>query len=201
VRAELRLPADALLVGVIGRYHPVKDHAGFLESAALLRKKAPETHFLLIGRGVGDNPVLTERSSALALSGAVHFLGERTDVPRLAASLDIAVSSSYSESLPSVIGEAMSCGVPCVVTDVGDSAWLVGDTGMVVPPQNPAALAEACARLVRLGLEGRKELGAQARRRIVRQFSLSAFAGRYQRLYQQAIERRQEGKKRARYAA
>jgi glycosyltransferase involved in cell wall biosynthesis len=201
VRAELSLPGDALLIGLIGRYHPVKDHAGFLEAAALLRREAPEAYFLVVGRGVGDNALLAAQVQALGLEGAVHLLPERPDVPRLAAALDIAVSSSYSESLPSTVGEAMSCGVPCVVTDVGDSAWLVGDTGLAVPPHNPAALAEACAGLVRSGSERRRILGLAARQRIVREFSLDAFATRYERVYQEALERKSGWNDRAQNAA
>jgi glycosyltransferase involved in cell wall biosynthesis len=197
VRAELSLPGDALLFGLIGRYHPVKDHAGFLEAAALLRRREPRAHFLLAGRGVGDNPVLAGQARELGLAGAVQFMAETMDVPRLASALDIAVSSSYSESLPTVIGEAMSCGVPCVVTDVGDSAWLVGDTGMVAPTRNPAALADACAQLAAAGAERRRALGQAARQRIIQEFSLDAFAARYERVYREELEH----KERTRHAA
>ena len=77
----------------------------------------------------------------LPLEARVHLLGKRQDIPRLTAALDIA--SSFGEGLPNVIGEAMACGIPCVVTDVGDSALIVGETGKVVPPRNPAALSVA----------------------------------------------------------
>jgi glycosyltransferase involved in cell wall biosynthesis len=193
VLAELSLPADALLVGLIGRYHAVKDHAGFLEAAAGLWRSAPEARFLVVGRGVDANPALIEKAAALGLSGVVRFLGERADIPRLAAALDIAVSSSYSESFPNVVGEAMCCGIPCVVTDVGDSAYLVGETGLVVPPRDPAALASACGDLARRGAEGRRALGFAARERIVRLFSAGSMAARYGEIYGQALKSKRMG--------
>ena len=192
LRAELSLAPDKLLIGLIGRYHAVKDQAGFLEAAALLRQRTPEAHFVLAGRGVDSSPALRERTAALGLSGSVALWGERADVPRIAAALDIAVSASYSESFPNVVGEAMCCGVPCVVTDVGDSAYLVGETGLVVPPRNPDALAEACRELVRRGSEGRRALGLAARERIARQFSIGAIVQRYEEFYSQALKQRRE---------
>ena len=192
IRAELSLAPNTLLVGLIGRYHAVKDQAGFLEAAALLRKQTPEARFLLAGRGVESSPALRERAAAADLSGAVALWGERADVPRIAAALDIAVSASYSESFPNVLGEAMCCGVPCVVTDVGDSAYLVGSTGLVVPPRNPGALAEACRELIRQGSEGRRALGLAARERVASQFSIGAIVQRYEEFYSQALQPKRE---------
>jgi glycosyltransferase involved in cell wall biosynthesis len=187
VRTELSLAPESTLIGMIGRYHAVKNHAGFLRAAALLRRRLPEARFLLAGRGTGNNAALFEQARELGLSGAVHFLGETPDLPRLASALDILVSASHSESLPTVVGEAMCCGVPCVVTDVGDSAWLVGETGLAVPPGVPGALAEACEDLVRRGRQARLALGHAARRRIEERFSIGAAALRYETVYQQAL--------------
>lgn len=184
IRAELSLPPNTLLIGLIARYHAVKDQPGFLDAAALLRQRTPEAHFLLVGRGVESSPALKERVAALGLSGSVHLWGERADVPRILAALDIAVSASYSESFPNVVGEAMCCGVPCVVTDVGDTAYLVGDTGLVVPARNPAALAEACGDLVHRGSEGRQ--GARVHR--ARKGCQSVFAWRYRSALRRVVQ-------------
>jgi len=196
IRAELSLAPDALLVGLIGRYSAVKDHRCFLDAAALLLRRTPEARFLVVGRDVAGNRDLLDQIASLGVSGAVRLLGERTDMPRITAALDIAVSSSYSESLPSVIGEAMSSGVSCVVTDVGDSGWLVGDAGLVVSPRNPGALAAACADLVSRGSDFRKQLGQAARKRIIENFSIEALAARYEQVYRQALEDRRSRRER-----
>jgi glycosyltransferase involved in cell wall biosynthesis len=195
IRAELRLKPDAFLVGLVGRYHPVKDHANFLKAAAILRYKLPGAQFVLAGAGVDPaNRQLYTQLKSLGLLDCAHLLGARTDIPRVTAALDIAGSSSYSEAFPNVIGEAMSCGVPCVVTDTGDSSWLVGDTGITVPPRDPRALAAAWLELAARGPEGRQALGAAARERILERFSIGAIAAQYEKLYEQAVESRHAGK-------
>ena len=99
------------------------------------------------------------------------------------AGLDIYVSSSKGEGFPNAVGEAMSCGVPSVVTDVGDSARIVGDTGRVVPPGNSSALATAILEIIDLPNQRRRELGDQARERIGKHYSLDKVVQDYERLY------------------
>jgi glycosyltransferase involved in cell wall biosynthesis len=190
VRRELAIPLNTLLIGLIGRYHPVKDHPSFLEAAALLLKNYPDltVQFVLSGAEVDcDNQSLCGLVKELGLVDRIHLLGERQDIPRLTAALDIASCSSYTEAFPNVIGEAMSCGVPCVVTDVGDSAWIVGNTGRVVPPRNPEALANAWKELIDQGAEGREVLGKAARARIIEYFSIDSVVAQYESLYESAI--------------
>ncbi len=171
VREELGLPPDAPLIGLIGRFHPQKDHANFLRAAALLGESG--VHFILAGAGV--------EALRSAAPERVHLLGERTDMPRLTAALDIATSSSsYGEALSLAVAEAMACGVPCVVTDVGDSALLVGKSGVVVPPRDSGALAAGWQSLL---AADRKPLGEAARRRVEEGYSLSAIVKRYEDLY------------------
>jgi glycosyltransferase involved in cell wall biosynthesis len=189
VRAELAIPPEALLIGLIGRYHPVKDHANFLRAAAILRKTVPGAHFLMAGSGVDQAAGLRACAFELGLLDFVRLLGERSDMPRITAALDIATSSSYSEGFPNVIGEAMCCAVPCAVTDVGDSAWLVGDTGAVAPASDAEALAAAWLKLSDLGPEGRRRLGVAARERIVTRFSIDSVAAQYEQMYEQLLER------------
>ena len=190
VRRELAIPLNTLLIGLIGRYHPVKDHPTFLQAAALLLKNYPDltVQFVLSGAEVDcDNQSLCGLVKELGLVDRIHLLGERQDIPRLTAALDIASCSSYTEAFPNVIGEAMSCGVPCVVTDVGDSAWIVGNTGRVVPPRNPEALANAWKELIDQGAEGREVLGKAARARIIEYFSIDSVVAQYESLYESAI--------------
>jgi glycosyltransferase involved in cell wall biosynthesis len=192
VRDELGLDADALLVGMVSRYHPMKDHANFLRAAATLSERHAGAHFLLVGRGAdGDNAELRGLINELGLAGRTHMLGERHDVPRLTAALDIFSLSSYCESFPNVIGEAMACAIPCVVTDVGDAAWIVGDTGRVVPTRDPRALARAWAEMVALGAEGRSALGRSARARACELFPVKAVVRRYETLYETVLAERE----------
>ncbi|MBD2678370.1 MULTISPECIES: glycosyltransferase [Nostoc] len=184
VRSELNIPENSLLIGLIGRYHPIKDHFNFLQAAALLIKSYSNVQFVLVGNQVDwDNHILSELIHELGLIQHIYLLGERHDVPRLTAALDIASSSSSGEGFPNVIGEAMSCGVPCVVTDVGDSGWIVGDTGKVVPPKNPEALANAWQALINIGKDGRESLGKAARARVIKCFSLDSIVTEYEAIY------------------
>ncbi|MBI3799920.1 MAG: glycosyltransferase, partial [Deltaproteobacteria bacterium] len=134
-----------------------------------------------------ENTELAAWINASGIRDRCHLLGHRDDVSRINAALDIACSSSYVEGFPNVIGEAMACGVPCVVTDVGDSARLVGDTGMVVPPKNSQALADAWRELIEAGPDGRSLRGEAARRRISECFSLRAIAAQYTELYEEIV--------------
>lgn len=190
VRTELGLPRSALLVGVIGRFHQMKDHANFLNAAGRITKR-PDTHFLLAGRDVDpENCALTDLIRKLGLVERTHLLGERADIARLVAALDIfCLSSSHGESFPIIVGEAMSSEIPCVVTDVGDVAWMVSETGYVVPPRDPVALAAACEAFLNLGPQGRGALGQAARTRVVDLFSLSSIVAKYEELYESTMAR------------
>lgn len=191
VRNELGVAENTLLIGLTGSYHPKKDHTNFLHAAARLLKTYGDVQFVLSGRGVNwSNHELSDLVQELGLAERIHLLGERQDMPRITAALDIASSSSYVEGFPNVIGEAMSCGIPCVVTDVSDLPWIVGDTGRVVPPRDSEALARAWAELVELGPEGRKDLGEAARARVMEYFSLASVVAQYEKLYESVIAER-----------
>lgn len=185
LRAELGLATDTLLIGLIARYHPQKDFPTFLRAAAALAEIHPAVHFVLAGtRAEASNAELAALLEEHGLTPRVHLLGERDDIPWISAGLDIVSSSSaFGEGLSLALAEAMAAGVPCVVTDIGDSAMLVGDTGKVAPPRDPAALCSAWAELIALGPVRRRALGAAARERVLKHFSIDAMLGRYEQLY------------------
>jgi glycosyltransferase involved in cell wall biosynthesis len=185
VRAELGITDDTVLVGLVARYHPMKDHVGFLKAAALVVQSHPQTRFVLVGAGVSSTqPELAEGIQQNELGDRVILLRERSDIPRLNNAFDIGCSASaWGEGFSNSIGEAMACGVPCAVTNVGDSAYIVADTGFVAPPRAPEALAEAIGRLIEIGQPGRQQIGAKARKRIETEFSLSAIVEKYENLY------------------
>jgi len=187
LRKELGIPANANLIGKAARFHPQKDHRNFIQAAARLHKQFPEIHFLLCGQGVNwHNSQLVGWIEAAGIRDSCHLLGQRRDVFRLFAGMDIATTASRSgEAFPIVIGEAMTCGTPCVVTDVGDSASIVGETGIVVAPRDPVALAEAWRKLIEAGPEVRRSLGMAARCRVQQHFALPTIVERYQAIYAQ----------------
>jgi len=186
LRARLGIAADAVAILLPARYHPVKDHANFLAAAAILAARRPEARFALVGAGIGpENPPLAAAIAARGLDDRVLLLGERRDLDRLYPAFDIVtLSSALGEGFPNVLGEAMCCGVPCVATDSGDAAPIIGDTGAIVAPRDPAALAAAWDRLIGLGEAGRRELGLKARARIVEHYELAAVIARYAAVYE-----------------
>jgi glycosyltransferase involved in cell wall biosynthesis len=164
-RASLGVRPDELLIGMVARADAMKDHATFLAAA----ERMTGARFVLIGRG-------TENLR--------YGLGHRGDASRLICGLDIlTLCSAYGEGFPNVVGEAMASAVPCVVTDVGDAAAIVGDTGRIVPPRDPAALCAAWQELEALGADGRETLGRRARQRIAEHYQIDAIVDRYDALY------------------
>lgn len=167
LRSEWKIKNEAL-IGIVGRLFISKGHRIFLEAAALLRKERTDVRFVIVGDGP-EKRELELLSHDLGLTESVILPGARQDMPAVYNTLDILCSSSYSEGLSNVIGEAMACGVPCVVTDVGDSAKIVGDEGIVVPVDDSQALAKGLQTMLSK-LNDTKPL--QIRGRIVRYFSL-----------------------------
>lgn len=179
---------NPILVGTVGRDHPMKDHEALLEAAARIadrREFAGPVHLVLAGPGLDpEHGPLTRAARRLGLEGRVHLLGARNDVPRLLPGLDVfALPSAYGESFPNVLGEAMAAGVPCVATDVGDASVLLGEHGEVVPPEDPDALAGALARLLARPPEERRAIGRACRRRIRERFSLDEIVRTYEALW------------------
>jgi glycosyltransferase involved in cell wall biosynthesis len=184
VRAELGLPATATLIGAVGRFDPQKNHLGLLRAAGLLRESHPLARLVLVGKGLDEsNQVLVDAARREGLAESVYWLGRRDDIPRLMASLDVYVSSSYGEAFPNVVGEAMASGVPCAVTDAGDCAAIVSDTGRVVRVGDMQALAGALADLLALDSAARADLGRRARERVVAHFELGRIVRRYEDYY------------------
>lgn len=182
---ELGIGLDVPLIGLVGRFDPIKGHRTFIQAAGLLGQQQPEAHFILVGRDItADNMALRTSAEASGVGDRIHLLGMRPDLPRLTAAMDIANSSSYSEGFGTVIIEAMACCVPCVVTNVGASARIVGDTGRVVPPRDATALAAAWQELLDLGPAGRELLGLRARARVETHYGLDSVVRQYETLYE-----------------
>jgi glycosyltransferase involved in cell wall biosynthesis len=170
LRRELGIAADAVVLAHVARVDPMKDHAS-LRTALL---QLPDVTALLIGRGTEELPGLPN----------VHPLGRRDDVERLLAAADIVVSSSaFGEGFANVLAEGMACGLPAVATDVGDARAIVADSGLIVPPRDPRALAAAIRTLADESGVARSQRGARARAHIVENFAMRGAVDRFAQLY------------------
>jgi glycosyltransferase involved in cell wall biosynthesis len=192
VRTELGVDSKTPLVGVVARYDVKKGHGVFVDAARTVADRHPAAHFVLCGRDVdARNAELMTAIARARLDDRFHLLGRRSDVARLTASLDVAVSTSlFGEGFSNALGEAMACGVPCVATDVGDAALIVGDTGAIVPAGEPIRAATAIGDLLALGDVEREALGRAARARIEERFGLSRVVPRFEALYTELIGER-----------
>lgn len=190
VRQELGIPDDAPLVGLFARFDPMKDHQNFVQAAQILTRTHSKIAFLLCGQNItADNTELWQWIVEANLQNHVHLLGVRTDVPRLLCALDVlTLSSRYGEAFPMILGEAMATGVPCVATDVGDAAYIIGDTGRIVPPAEPERLGQALHELLSLPAEKRCVLGHEARERIQRLFEIGHIAESYASFYEKLLK-------------
>lgn len=187
LRAEFKL-GMAPVVGMVARFHPVKGHHDFLRAAALVCRSLPQVKFMLIGTGVTEgNRQLVAWVKELGLQNAVLLLGERTDIADLNNIFDIACLASWAEAFPNVVGEAMACGIPCVSTDVGDCADIVGGTGRIVPPGDPASMATAILELLNLDRQARQDLGRTARCRVVERFDMRGIVHQYEHYFHSLI--------------
>jgi glycosyltransferase involved in cell wall biosynthesis len=151
----------------------------------------PAIVFVLLGSGIEPgNPDLVRAIDAEGLMPRLRLLGERADMHAVYPALDIAtLSSAFGEGFPNVMAEAMACGVPCVATDSGDAAEILGEFGIIVPPRDPEALAEGWRRMIALGAEGRHTLGMRARARIVENYGLDQIVARFEGLYCEIADR------------
>lgn len=178
-RRQLGIADDAIVIGMVARRDPMKDHETALAAAAATAHRNRNVVFVFAGDGVTrDDPAIVHLADAVG--APVHLLGECREIAALTAAFDIAMlSSAFGEGFPNVVAEAMATGVPCVVTDVGDAASIVNDTGRVVPPCSPDALAQA---LVALAADAslRAQLGAATRRRVLENFDLAHAVARYE---------------------
>ena len=181
LRQEWKVPPDAVVVALVARVDPMKDHATFLNAAHQVANARQNVYFLLVGK---DTQTLAPAVAAKGLTDRVRVLGYRSAIECLLPGVDVlCLSSAFGEGFPNVLGEAMACGTPCVSTDVGDARSIVADTGLIVPVRDPAALAHAIIDLIDRGPAARATLGRAARERIGTEYSLPRIVDRYTALY------------------
>lgn len=185
-RATFGFSNDDVVVGIIGRFDPLKDHRNFVLAATIVASKVNHVKFLMIGRDIDlENQVL---KAWLTEGGFAHkfvLMGELSNIPECLAAMDIFCLSSFKEGFPNVICEAMAMNVPCVVTDAGDAAEIVSDTGIVVAASDASALADALQTMISKDIFERLHLGELARLRIEKNYSIEIASSRFENLYKQ----------------
>jgi len=191
IRRKLDISDSAFLVGHAARFHPMKNHAGFLRAAVVAAERFDDLCFLLCGRDVISTNKRLLDIVPQKMRNRFYFLGERSDVVELMAAMDVfCSSSSWGEAFPNVLGEAMVAGVPCIATDVGDSKYIIGSTGIIVPPRDESALVDALWRVRLIPLTERQALGRAARTRIGNNFALESVVEKYKALYKRLMVRK-----------
>jgi len=192
LRDELEIDHNAFVIGMVARYDRQKDHSTFIHAARLLFRSHRDVIFLLCGEDVewknSELKALIEREDDEGFPGAFHLIGRRSDMEEVYAAMDILGTSSVGEGLPMVVGEAMARSIPCVVTDVGDSAYVVGNTGIVVPPSSPEKLSLAWESMYELNKDELAEKGKAALNRIEEVLHIRKTSEKYHALYVQAYE-------------
>ncbi len=192
VRGLTEAPEGTRLVGIVANVNPHKGHEIFVRAAAIIAGRIPDVWFVVIGDY--DSPLgrrLLRVVTELSLVGRFRFLGPRTDPERIIPALDVVCSTSFSEGFSNAVGEAMACGVPCVVTAAGDSPVIVGETGIVVPPGDAPALAAALTTLLEGSPGELRQRGRAARQRIEQNFGVRRMVQDFENLYESMLPVRQ----------
>lgn len=184
IRSTHGIDEDDLVIGSLGRYNKVKDHSSFVKAAGFIAARFARAKFLMVGRDVDRaNEALMAEIMATGYADRFVLLGERRDVPACFRAMDIFCLHSVTEGFPNVLGEAMSMALPCVTTDAGDAAFLLGENGLVVPVQNPLALSEALAKIAVLTADERSAMGLGAYKRIVENFTMKCAEHKFKAIY------------------
>jgi glycosyltransferase involved in cell wall biosynthesis len=183
VRGEWAAQPGQLLVGMVARVDPLKDHATFIEAAKRVAAAIPQARFVLVGEGVSRDAGIQALLSDTGLTSRFILEERREDVARLMSALDLFCLASKSEGFPNVLGEAMACATPAVATDVGDARDIIGDDRLIAPPGDPESLARCIRYLLTLRAEERQALGLRQRHRIETRFDIEKIWNRYRELY------------------
>lgn len=183
IRKKFKIKKKTFLMGLVARYDRTKDHENLLNALSLVKKKNIKFFCILIGQNI-KNKILHKQINKLGLNSSVKLIGKSKDIYTYLRELDIHLLSSKTEGFPNVVAEAMACGTPCIVTDVGDSSYIVGKTGWIVPPKNSVKLANTIEKAVsEIGKNGWKKRCNQARLRVKKKFAISKMTKSYNNIW------------------
>lgn len=187
-RDSLSIDSQDIVIGSLGRWVPEKNYYNQLAAFSGIQKKYPHVVFLMGGRGVNEKNIqLTTECKRLGLSSSIRFLGEVSNPQEFYSSIDVLVLPSLTEGFPNVVGEAMCCEVPCVVTPAGDAPEIVGETGVVLDSYDAEEIQIGIEKMLNLNNIDRRRLGNLARQRVVEKYSVQAMAEKYESLYHEVI--------------
>ncbi len=188
LRSKYKILGDELVIGCMGRFHFAKGQDYLIKAANLISQKHPGIKFMMVGLGCDeDNSKLSGWIAEHNLQNCFVLLGERQDVSVCLAAMDIFCMPSRTEGFPNALGEAMAMGLPCVVTDVGDTSILAGDAAILVPPQDELMLADALSKLIAMSNAQRINFGLKAKTRVINEFSIQKSCERYNAVYRQLM--------------
>lgn len=196
LREHWGLGEDIPVLGMVGRFHPDKDHENLLQALSKLKQKDDHFACLLVGPGINTaNEELMSWIDRWDVKSHVRLLDRQSDIPAIMNAIDIHVLSSRSEAFPNVIAEAMACGTPCVTTAVGDAPMIVGSTGWIAPVSDASALAST----IKLSLEAREDVAewnmrrAACRQRIIDYFDYDRMVESYLRIWKSSSNCKSSG--------
>lgn len=188
IRKELGLKKDTFLIGSIGRYHKIKNYPVFIVAAGLFHKIKPKTHFILCGNGLTwDNKNIVKLIKKNHLESVIHLIGERNDVEKVIASLDIAVNTSIDESFSLTMAEAMACEVPSVSSNIQGLKNLMGSACYYAQVDNAQDFTYKWINIYNMTLNEKKKVGANARKRIKNKYSVEIMTKKYLKIYHNIV--------------
>lgn len=187
-RKKIKIKKSLPLIGIVARYHPIKDHTNLFKALSIIKLKNVDFLCVLIGSDMNKkNKSVIAEIKKFQLNNYVKLLGKKNNIPQVMNGLDVNILCSKSEGFPNVIPEAMACGTPCVVTDVGDCALIVGNSGWVVPPKNPYKLAEAIEKAINeVNKKNWQKRCNLVRKRIKKKFDISKMILSYNKTWSEA---------------
>jgi glycosyltransferase involved in cell wall biosynthesis len=188
LRVACHFSENDVVIGCVGRFHADKGQDNLVKAAAIVVQQYPMVKFLLVGTDCDtNNTQLMDWLNNVGLQEHFILLGERNDVPVCLSVMNMFCMPSRTEGFPNGLGEAMIMGLPCVATHVGDTDVLVGDTAVLVPPQNEQALAEGLLKVIALSENQRQQMGQRAKERVMSEFSIEKARARFEAVYQEVV--------------
>lgn len=192
LRTEWHLSTDDRVVGMVGRFNPVKGQQDFVAAADQIAMRCPRARFVMVGMGCdAQNPQLAAWIAQTGAADRFVLAGKRSDVPQCLAAMEVFVMPSRTEGFPNVLAEAMAMARPCVATDVGDARAVLGDCGQVVPAEVPEALADAVLAILDADDDARAAFGCSSRHRVETEYTMARSAQRFEALYDGLMDQKE----------